>query len=161
MRLNSLDVSSIWGYDKTAYIFWNIIPYFDEGADLLTQGLLTGIDHVQLPAADLEESIAWYCRVFGFSLLENYGEFAMLTLNDRSPNLMLWQSKNYSSAHFEKDGETLPVLFFRSSEIDKLATKLQEENARIVSFDDGGFAKFLKFYDLNNNFIGVMQLMEG
>ncbi|GKS10694.1 hypothetical protein YDYSY3_16940 [Paenibacillus chitinolyticus] len=120
---------------------------------------LTGIDHVQLPVSNLKQSIEWYGKMFGCTLLDNYGECAMLKL-ENGPNLMLWQSSDYSSAHFDKDGETMPVIFFKSNEIDLLARRLEEEQVRIVSFDDGGFAKFLKFYDINNNFIGVLQLAE-
>ncbi|MEC0248434.1 VOC family protein [Paenibacillus chitinolyticus] len=123
----------------------------------MPQAFLSGIDHVQLPVTDLEESIHWYGKIFGFQVIGHYGESAMLSVH-KGPNLMLWQTKNYSPVRFNKDGELKPVLFFSSGDIDNLVKHLKEKSVAIASFDDGGFAKFLKFYDLNGNLIGVMQL---
>jgi predicted lactoylglutathione lyase len=65
--------------------------------------VLAGLDHIQLPVADLAASIAWYERLLGFR------------------------------------------------------ERFAAEGVDVVSFDDGGFALFLKFFDPDGTLLGLIQ----
>ncbi len=57
--------------------------------------VLTGLDHIQLPVADLAASIAWYQRLLGFRVLTDYGTSAMLRA-EGGPDLMLWEAPGHA-----------------------------------------------------------------
>lgn len=118
--------------------------------------VLTGLDHIQLPVSDLAASIAWYERLLGFRVLTDYGTSAMLRA-EGGPDLMLWEAPEHAPMKLTVSGEDRPVLFLRTTAIHPLAERFAAEGVDVVSFDDGGFALFLKFFDPDGNFLGLIQ----
>ena len=108
--------------------------------------VLAGLDHIQLPVADLAASIAWYERLLGFRVLTHYGSSAMLRA-EGGPDLMLWEAPGHAPMKLTVSGEERPLFFLRTTEIHALAERFAAEGVDVVSFDDGGFALFLKFFD--------------
>ncbi|WP_336502498.1 VOC family protein [Microbacterium paraoxydans] len=118
--------------------------------------VLTGLDHIQLPVADLAASIAWYQRLLGFRVLTDYGTSAMLRA-EGGPDLMLWEAPGHAPMKLTVAGEERPIFFLRTTEIHALAERFSAEGVDVVSFDDGGFALFLKFFDPDGTLLGVIQ----
>jgi len=121
--------------------------------------LLTGLDHVQLPVADLAAAVAWYERVLDYRVLTDCGTSAMLRV-DGGPDLMLWAAPGHEAVRLVVAGEERPLFFLRTDQIDLLADRFDREGVRVASFDDGGFARFLKFFDPDGNHLGLIQLAE-
>ncbi|MCT1478966.1 VOC family protein [Microbacterium sp. p3-SID336] len=124
----------------------------------MTAGL-TGLDHIQLPVGDLAASVRWYERTLGFRLLTDYGTSAMLR-GENGPDLMLWEAPGHEPVRLQVAGEAKPILFLKTSRIQEVAERFASEGVEVVSFDDGGFALFLKFLDPDGNFLGLIQLAE-
>jgi predicted transcriptional regulator YdeE/catechol 2,3-dioxygenase-like lactoylglutathione lyase family enzyme len=126
-------------------------------ADPAEAPLLELIDHVQVPVADLEEAIAWYTRHLGFQLDQIASpELAFLYL-PLGPHLLLWKTKDQSTATFTKSGETMPVIGISSRSIQKLHDQLQHARVRITHFQDEGYGIVLKFLDPDGNMFVVHQ----
>lgn len=121
--------------------------------------LVTALDHLQLPVARLDEAVAWYTDVLGFRVLTNYGAYAMLRL-EPALDLMLWEAGDHAPLHVAVDGETKPVFFLKTESFDQLASRLEQEQVRIAAIEDLGFARFLKFYDPSDNFLGAIELAQ-
>lgn len=118
--------------------------------------VVAGLDHVQLPVSDLAASIAWYERLLGFRVLTDYGTSAMLRA-EGGPDLMLWEAPGHAPMKLTVSGEERPLFFLRTTEIHALAERCAAEGVDVLSFDDGGFALFLKFFDPDGNFFGLIQ----
>ncbi|UPL09948.1 VOC family protein [Microbacterium sufflavum] len=117
--------------------------------------VVTALDHVQLPAKNLDEAIGWYSDVLGFRVLTHYGTYAMLRL-DPGLDLMLWEAAEYTPMRVTVDGDTKPALFLKTERFDDLAARLRASDTRIASIEDLGFARFLKFSDPSDNFLGAI-----
>lgn len=122
--------------------------------------VVTALDHVQLPVRSLDEAIAWYSDVLGFRVLTHYGTYAMLRL-DPGLDLMLWEAAEYVPMRVRMDGETKPALFLKTERFDELAAALRAAQTRIASVEDVGFARFLKFSDPSDNFLGAIEFADG
>lgn len=121
------------------------------------EALLKRIDHNQVPVMDVDQSIEWYVRILGFKLVDRPNDdLAVLSLASGS-TLLLWKSSDETRAHFVKNGETTPVIFFETQDINKLQEQLIHHDVQIASFTDEGFAKFMRFYDINGNMFGVTE----
>ena len=119
--------------------------------------LLERIDHNQVPVMDLDQSIDWYVRILGFTLVDKPNDdLAVLSLSSGS-TLLLWKSTDKTRANFVKNGEITPVIFFETKDIKKLQDNLIEHDVKIASITDEGFAKFMRFYDPNGNLFGVIE----
>ena len=121
--------------------------------------LVTALDHLQLPVRSLDEAISWYSGILGFRVLTNYGGYAMLRL-DPGLDLMLWEAAEYRPMHVTVDGEAKPSFFLKTERFDELTAVLEREQARIASVEDLGFARFLKFHDPSDNFLGVIEFRD-
>lgn len=123
--------------------------------------VLERIDHNQVPVIDLDKSIDWYVSVLGFKLVDKPNkDLAVLSLSSGS-TLLLWKTSDKTQANFIKNGETTPVIFFETKDIKKLQDILLNHNVEITSFSDEGFAKFMRFYDINGNMFGVIENLKG
>ncbi|MFE5320606.1 VOC family protein [Paenibacillus sp. NPDC056579] len=122
------------------------------------------IDHVQIPiAGNLLEAAEWYKKILGVEgkppKLEADAWFAGVGRG----NIMLWKTNDVTSkANFMKNEEEMPVIMFKTFQIDSIHEKLLEEGARIVKFvpakeDPKGHWRFLKFYDPWGNMLGFIQ----
>ncbi len=119
--------------------------------------MLERIDHNQVPVVDLDKSVDWYVNLLGFKLVDRPNDdLAVLSLASGS-TLLLWKSSDETRAHFVKNGETTPVIFFETKDIEKLQERLINHDVEIASFTDEGFAKFMRFYDINGNMFGVTE----
>lgn len=119
--------------------------------------LLERIDHNQVPVMDLDKSIDWYVNILGFKLVDRPNDdLAVLSLASGS-TLLLWKSSDETRANFVKNGETTPVIFFETKDIEKLHELLLDHDVQVASFTDEGFAKFMRFYDINGNMFGVTE----
>lgn len=121
------------------------------------ENVLERIDHNQVPVIDLDKSIEWYVSILGFKLVDKpNNDLAVLSLSSGS-TLLLWKTSDKTQANFVKNGETMPVIFFETKDIKKLQEKLINHDVKIASFSDEGFAKFMRFYDINGNMFGVLE----
>ncbi|PJI52623.1 hypothetical protein CTI14_39440, partial [Methylobacterium radiotolerans] len=93
--------------------------------------VLAGLDHIQLPVADLAASIAWYERLLGFRVLTDYGSSAMLRA-EGGPDLMLWEAPGHAPMKLTVSGEERPLFFLRTTEIHALAERFAAEGVEVV-----------------------------
>ncbi|KJL20426.1 Glyoxalase-like domain protein [Microbacterium oxydans] len=121
--------------------------------------LVTALDHLQLSVARLDEAVAWYTDVLGFRLLTNYGAYAMLRL-EPGLDVMLWEAVDHTPVQVAVDGETKPIFFLKTESFDQLAARLEQEQVRVAGIEDLGFARFLKFYDPSDNFLGAIEFAQ-
>lgn len=121
--------------------------------------LVTALDHLQLSVARLDEAVAWYTDVLGFRLLTNYGAYAMLRL-EPGLDVMLWEAADHAPVQVAVDGETKPIFFLKTESFDQLAARLEQEQVRVAGIEDLGFARFLKFYDPSDNFLGAIEFAQ-
>lgn len=118
--------------------------------------VLAGLDHIQLPVSDLAASIAWYERLLGFRVLTDYGTSAMLRA-ESGPDLMLWEAPGHAPMTLTVAGEERPLFFLRTTAIHALAERFAADGVEVLSFDDGGVALFLKFFDPDGTLLGLIQ----
>lgn len=121
--------------------------------------LVTALDHLQLTVARLDEAVAWYTDVLGFRLLTNYGAYAMLRL-EPGLDVMLWEAADHAPVQVAVDGETKPIFFLKTESFDQLAARLEQEQVRVAGIEDLGFARFVKFYDPSDNFLGAIEFAQ-
>lgn len=128
------------------------------------QQLFESLDHIQIPVLDVEQSIEWYTKKLGFYLhgRPDHDDMAFLCIEretdpDVRPLFLLWETKDDTSMNFTKNGENMPVLCFRTKNINALRDKLIEGNVEIANFSDEGWAYCMDFYDLNGNLINVTE----
>ncbi len=125
----------------------------------MRDSILIKLEHMQIPVRDLTESIQWYVNYLGFQL-EGKSEdnhHAFLTLQE-GPMLMLWETKDKTNANFTYNGQTMPVLLYRTEQIHELQDNLKSLGVEIIFYQDEGFGWVLKFIDLNGNMWGVIQI---
>lgn len=121
--------------------------------------VVTALDHLQLPVRNLDEAIAWYSDVLGFRVLTNYGSYAMLRL-DPGLDLMVWEAAEFTPMQVAVDGAAKPVFFLKTERFDDLLALLERAQARIAGVEDLGFARFLKFHDPSDNFLGAIEFSD-
>ncbi|WAA65579.1 VOC family protein [Microbacterium oxydans] len=121
--------------------------------------VVTALDHLQLPIRNLDEAITWYSDVLGFRVLTNYGTYAMMRL-EPGLDLMLWEAAEFTPMQVAVEGAAKPVFFLKTERFDELLALLDRAQARIVGVEDLGFARFLKFYDPSDNFLGAIEFQE-
>ncbi|MFK7695486.1 VOC family protein [Paenibacillus sp. HJGM_3] len=118
---------------------------------------LNKLFHMQIPVPKLADAIEWYVDHLGFVLTgKTDGVHAFLELPD-GPMLMLWETKDATSANFTVNGVTFPVLLYQTEEIHALHRRLADLGVTIPFFQDEGFGWVLKFYDPFGNMWGVIQ----
>lgn len=125
--------------------------------EISTSPGVAGLYHVQIPVKDLDESVRWYTDHLGFRELPGRSEGNAFLSVENDLMLMLWRTTDDTSAGFTVDGETFPVLLYRSYDIHSLHSRLKSLGTRITFFQDEGFGWVLKFIDLNGNMLGVIQ----
>jgi len=130
----------------------------------MTEKFLDSLDHIQIPVNDVEQSIDWYTKNLGFYLhgRPNHDEMAFLCLEkdhtaDTRPLFLLWQTNEDKGLYFSKQTSKMPVLCFKTKDIQSLKTKLIDIGADIASFSDEGWAYCMDFYDINGNLINVSE----
>lgn len=125
---------------------------FEKGASSRLKSLF----HMQIPVKNLEDSVAWYKDILGFTLRENYDTCAFLELPS-GPPLMLWQTTDDTTANFTVNGAAMPVLLYATDDIHTMAGLLEKNGAVIAHYKNEGFGWVLKFYDPNGNMWGIVQ----
>ncbi|MFC5406445.1 VOC family protein [Cohnella soli] len=125
----------------------------------MNEAFLTKLEHMQIPVKDLDESIDWYVSNLGFKLTGKSSEnhHAFLTLGE-GPMLMIWETKEDTNANFSFHGQTMPVLLYNTMQIHQLHDHLKSKDVEITLYQDEGFGWVLKFFDINGNMWGVIQL---
>ncbi|PYI56569.1 VOC family protein [Paenibacillus flagellatus] len=122
--------------------------------------MLETLEHMQIPVRDLNRAVQWYTEHLGFRLGHKDGHrIAFLHLAD-GPMLMLWETKDETTANFSVNGTDFPVLLYRTRRIRELHDLLVRLGAPIQLYLDEGFGWVLKFYDPDGNLWGVIQHKE-
>lgn len=121
---------------------------------------LEKLEHMQIPVRNLDESVHWYTTQLGFTLQgKSEGKHAFLTLSE-GPMLMLWETRDETQVNFTYNGEMMPVLLYKTSQIHKLHDQLRAKQVEITFYKNEGFGWVLKFIDMNGNVWGVIQFHE-
>lgn len=112
------------------------------------------ISHVQVPVNHLEDSIIWYEKFLGGACAANFGDFAIIELNE-GPNINLWKTEDNISSTFTVNGRPHPVIGIEVEDIDQLINAIKEsgtdyEGDGTPTLDEEG-RKFFRFFDLNGN----------
>ncbi|GED69292.1 hypothetical protein BRE01_29940 [Brevibacillus reuszeri] len=115
--------------------------------------------HVQIPVKNLHAAIDWYCEHLGFSLQAEFDQSAFLALST-GPTLMLWETADKTSATFTVDSQPMPVFLFTTADIHSLYDHLLAQKVTITHYQNDGFGWVLKFFDPNDNMLGVIQKNE-
>ncbi|MGM0879876.1 MAG: VOC family protein [Bacillota bacterium] len=128
------------------------------------QKYFESLDHIQIPVFDVEQSIEWYTKHLGFYLhgRPNHDDMAFLCIErvedpDVRPLFLLWKTKDNTNMHFTKNGDNMPVLCFKTNNINALRENLLQANVEIANFSDEGWAYCMDFYDLNGNLINATE----
>lgn len=130
----------------------------------MAEKLFDSLDHIQIPVINLEQSIEWYTIHLGFYLhgRPDHDELAFLCLEkdhhaDTRPLFLLWQTNDDRGLYFSKQSSRMPVLCFKTNDIQAVKAKLEGIGAEIASFTDEGWAYCMDFYDINGNLINVSE----
>ena len=75
-------------------------------------------------------------------------------------DVMLWEAADHAPVQVAVDGETKPIFFLKTESFDQLAARLEQEQVRVAGIEDLGFARFLKFYDPSDNFLGAIEFAQ-
>jgi catechol 2,3-dioxygenase-like lactoylglutathione lyase family enzyme len=122
--------------------------------------LLTQVDHVQIPVRNLEESKDWYVNTLGCKVGQgSAGDLFFLELPN-GPILVLWKTEEGVHNHFSYQDRPKPTLFFDTPNIKAVYDRLQEAGAKVGPVPEtweGDDMKFMFFYDLNGNYLGVIE----
>lgn len=132
-------------------------PSLEQSPGTSTSPGFTGLYHVQVPVRGIEESVRWYTDLLGFRELPGRSERHAFLCVDDDLMLMMWKTSDGSTANFTVDGETFPVLLYRTHDIHGLHDRLKYIGTRITFFQDEGFGWVLKFTDINGNMLGAIQ----
>ncbi|PZT53279.1 VOC family protein [Paenibacillus silvae] len=116
------------------------------------------ISHVQVPTNNLEDSIHWYVKCLGGSLVANFGEFAIIDIGE-GPNINLWKTTDRTTSTFTIDGKPFPTVGIEVENIDRIINMVIEsgtdyEGDGIPVVDQEG-RKFFRFFDPTGNMIVV------
>jgi catechol 2,3-dioxygenase-like lactoylglutathione lyase family enzyme len=125
------------------------------------------IDHVQIPInGDLAEAAAWYQTMFGVGdqLPGPADDIWFAGIPTERGNLMLWKTTDNTSSgmSFRREGTDVPIVMFKTFQLDELHARLIGSGNRIVSYDEPSEGnrvhfRFLKFYDHWGNLLGFIQ----
>ncbi|GGG15247.1 VOC family protein [Paenibacillus abyssi] len=119
--------------------------------------LITEISEVAVPVRNLNASIKWYTITLGFvSEGIPHDKFAFMKL-ETGAAFNLWVPDNFSPLGFRVNDEPMAVIIFKVGDIKQLHTKLQTKGAIIYQYSDEGFAKALKFEDLDGNVLLALE----
>lgn len=129
----------------------------EPGGTRVSTPALVGLYHVQIPVRNIDESVRWYVEHLGFRELEGRSERHAFLSTEDGLMLMLWRTADSTAANFTVDGETFPVLLYRTHDINGLHDRLNRLGVKITFFRDEGFGWVLKFLDPNDNMWGVIQ----
>lgn len=118
------------------------------------------ISHVQVPTNSLEDSIQWYMECLGATLAANFGDFAIIEL-DNGPNINLWQTNDVITSTFTVEGKPFPTIGIEVENIEEiinsvieLGTDYEGDGSPVV--DEEG-RKFFRFFDPTGNMLVVHQ----
>lgn len=124
------------------------------------------LDSVQLPVRDLRQSIEWYTQTLGLTLRDGpHEDLAFLAHPDpEGPLIALWQTPVGTHSHFLYQGKPKPSVLFRTTTLKAIYERLRAAGATIDQqpeswdYQRDENAKFLFFYDLNENYLGLIEL---
>lgn len=116
------------------------------------------ISHVQVPTNNLEDSINWYIKCLGGTLVANFGVFAIIDL-DEGPNINLWKTDDLTTSTFTVDGKPFPTVGIEAENIDQIINWVTESGTNYEgdgspTIDEEG-RKFFRFFDPTGNMIVV------
>lgn len=116
------------------------------------------ISHVQVPTNILEDSINWYERILGGTLVANFGEFAIIDLGE-GPNINLWRTDDRTTSTFTVDGMPFPTIGIEVENIEHYIELIVRsgkdyEGDGAPTIDEEG-RKFFRFFDPTGNMIVI------
>lgn len=128
---------------------------------MVAENLLERIDFIQISVSDLERSILWYKKHFGFNQdFKNDGLAVMIPhtpIPTGLPTLLLAKA-GYNPNWFKNGEGKASMIGFHTKNIQKLYAYLKEQNIEASEISDEGFAYFMSFFDLDGNMFEVIQL---
>lgn len=96
-------------------------------------GKIIGIHHLCIQTPDIEKSLAFYCEIIGFCLLDretcNFGEYAMLRLG--SSNLELIQPNKQEEVSFGNSG-SLAHFGLQVESIEEVYKELKDKGVSFI-----------------------------
>ncbi|WP_028608893.1 VOC family protein [Paenibacillus harenae] len=129
---------------------------------VIAENLLERIDFIQLSVSDLNRSVAWYEKHFGFKqdfMNENLTVLMPPTpIPTGLPTLILNKAGNNPNWFVSADLGRSSTIGFHTKNVQKLYEYFKEQQIEVSEISDGGFAYFMNFYDLDGNMFEVIQL---
>lgn len=125
------------------------------------ESLLERIDFIQISVSDLERSISWYEKHFGFMQDFKNDRLAVMMpptpIPSGLPTLLLAKA-GYNPNWFKNGEGKASMIGFHTKHIQKLYDYLKGQNIEASEISDEGFAYFMSFSDLDGNRFEVIQL---
>lgn len=99
--------------------------------------IMNELVQIYLPVTHIKRSVDWYIEVFGYERIWMEDNHANLKLK-QGPLLFLKKTAIKQPIHFSMNGQRLPVLSFKTKDIDKLYNKLLENNENVQELSEYG-----------------------
>ncbi|WP_159880982.1 VOC family protein [Paenibacillus puerhi] len=118
---------------------------------------IEGIEYTEIPVADLEKGIDWYCNKLGAKLGYRNEDLAYVDFS-MGPSLFLVKTSDLTSSTFLVNGEDHYTIGFRVTLIEEFRNYLLTLGTQVsVIKDEGAIGKFFTFYDPFGNMFDVHQ----
>jgi catechol 2,3-dioxygenase-like lactoylglutathione lyase family enzyme len=129
----------------------SVFNKFNEGGlvimseKVISENLVHTIVQVRLPAKDINESVEWYEKNFGFKIIWKTEEESDLKL-EPSPFLFLKRVEEPSPVHIVTEGKPYAVISFKTSNVKECYRRLVEAGEEVTEITNTwNIDRFLEF----------------
>ena len=123
----------------------------------MTNRLVEGVTHVQVPVRDVTQATDWYCKYLNCEVIQVHPTNAILRFGT-GPTIFLWQTSDLTAATFTVNGEPFPAIGIETKDMDSLVSLLASAGVEIHQLPgDIPGRRFMKFFDPDGNMFVVHQ----
>jgi predicted lactoylglutathione lyase len=126
---------------------------------IVEKNLIERVDFLQLSVSNLGKAKEWYATHFGYK--EDYNDGKLCVMMAYKPNglptLLLSESGEQFNGFLIGDKKAGTV-GLHCIDIKELQAYMEQQQIEMTEIEDGGFAFFMNFFDLDGNIFEVIQL---